>query len=216
MIASDNLIYDSNAIANHLKTHDKNLDGKPFPNKYLTTCDQLTKIVEGLRSQRAKIKRENGKNIPYVFTPGSYANRLDNIREIIKSGSYENLRSYTDFDWSVERDLIDTILKKGSDEIIGYVLENMPIKNNENNHLIQYAAQEGLDRVLEFLLADSVDPNVSNKNGNAPIHFASSHNRVSSIKILLSKGASTPVYDVCKRGFNRNDTNASGCGCYSQ
>ncbi|KAB2977718.1 MULTISPECIES: ankyrin repeat domain-containing protein [unclassified Wolbachia] len=125
-------------------------------------------------------------------TPLHYAERLKTI---------EVLLTREDIDPLVKDDSGKTPFDYAKPEIKKALMSNK--YGSEKNSLLHLAAQRGDIELVESILKEEVDVNISNNKGLSPIHLAAEKGHLHVVKLLLKKGANyTPILHLAIKSNN--------------
>ncbi len=120
-------------------------------------------------------------------------------------------KGYTAFD---DARVVQAILEGNETYIKTYIrqyesVDNKLINDDYRNRMIHVAAKSKHEKILKMLLALKANPNIANKDGDTPLHFAVRHGRHNNAEQLIKVGANlnvgnkrgeTPIFECAKTG----------------
>lgn len=120
-------------------------------------------------------------------------------------------QGYTAFD---DARVVQAILEGNETYIKTYIrqyesVDNKLIHDDYRNRMIHIGAQSKHEKILKMLLALKANPNITNKHGDTPLHFAVKYSRHNNAEQLIKVGANlnvgnkkgeTPIFEAARTG----------------
>ncbi|WP_425381393.1 ankyrin repeat domain-containing protein [Spiroplasma endosymbiont of Polydrusus pterygomalis] len=167
LISKDNINYQNNEgnTALHFATKYRNLDALSF-----------------LIANKANINIQNNEGNTALMNIVNNIHLLDTVKYLITHGAkinIENKDGNTALDLAAMYDVF---------YVVKHLLEKKANINFKNNALFLYAARIGDLEIIKAFLANGIDINTQDKDGNTTLHFATKNRRLKTVTFLLAHG----------------------------
>lgn len=124
------------------------------------------------------------------------ADNLKNIDELT-SGEKIDLISYNSMNWiTLGQDI------QQAQKLLNAGLVDINYQDNLGKTLVHYACENNWQDMLKFLIAQSANPNIPNKEGYYPVHIAIHINNLDLVKILAQNKAEVNIKNINETGVH--------------